>query len=376
MPAAKMAEDLFRKSTNVSDLPNLSMGEIDNIHIFRALNSIKGGRMEVNCLGSFNNVFDFDFNSSHFSLLRNLPSIKKGFVKFIDSNKYQKEAILANCRVRHYIDGRCPIGLVASKIGINNIKPRLFFNVGWSEGWRTKKEIDLLINSEYVSELKILEGSWIIPIREQFRPFAAVSKILEKLIDNGKTRNLAKLIASVSWGKMSSDGGGSLWNPFYAAEILANSRVAITELAMNMKDYLIAFTIDGLLLTKPLPDSVLSNKIGGMKVSRYDNVVSLSDYYRYFPSVVLDNWKPVNDGILIDSLSVSIPYIVKFGGDAKDLGKKMSSIKIPYGSTKRKSPRGLNFMKLQRNQYKLNPPTPEEAIELYFGSKDIVPVGF
>lgn len=348
LPPPKMFERLLAEKTAFNDFPNISTGDIDEKVFLRAWNCFRGGRMESAKLGLCKNVFDYDYNSAYFSVLKDLPSLR--FVKWIDTKEYIKDAYFGFCRCYIDIDDSAPVGPVAVRIDIKNKPARLFYPVCENISWRTKDDIDL-INESGFGRVEILEGSWGILPNEYAKVFYHVSEILEKAIFDIRSRNLAKAMASVCWGKFASVQS-SWFNPIYAAYITSKIRSKVTKMALLMEKDLIAITIDGLALGRELPDkNLISDEIGALKKRDIRNMISLSDVYRYNNDKPSTNWTPNNDGIFINELN----------------------IKVPFGSSKRRSPNNLSFDILSKEQFSLSPPTSEEAVMLYMETKAIVP---
>lgn len=369
MPAGKMAEHILKRKCIASSLPNFAAGDIDEIHLERALNCFRGSRMECSKLGRFSNIFNIDHNAAFLSLVRDLPSISPMFVKWIDSKEYHSDAIMAFCYCRTYISEHSPFGLLATRLDFAGKRTRLFYNVGESEGWRTKDEIDLIRKSG-LGEIEILGGSWAIPVRESPKPFLNMSRVLENSMNNPNTTNVAKMVASILWGKfVSVYPGNTLWNCFYASEVTAKMRTRLSEISLAKEKDVIAFTVDGIDLKK-IPEGIMHNSssIGGVRLSRTDKVLSLTDFYRYDWK---DNksWEIESDSIVIRT-KVTLPYAVKFGGK---IGDDLTVVKIPFGSSKRICPNGLTRNILEQNQFELPPPNEEECVDLFFSKEEFVP---
>lgn len=369
MPAGKMAEHILKRVCIGSLLPNFPSGMIDDIHIDRAFNCFRGSRMECSKLGKFNNVYNVDHNSAFLAIVRDLPAIIPGFVKWVDTKEYCSDAVLGFCYCRTYISEHSPFGLVATRVDFPGRKTRLFYNVGESEGWRTKDEIDLIRKSG-VGEVDIISGSWAIPIRELPRPFAPVAKILEESMNYPNTVSIAKMVASILWGKFASVyPNNSLWNPIYASEVTAKMRTRLSEISLAKERDVIAFTVDGIDI-KNLPDDVVhsSESVGGTRISQTERMLSLTDFYRY-DWKDKKSWELYDDAIVIRT-KVTLPYSLKFGGK---IGDELTVVKIPFGSSKRVCPSGLTAPILEKNQFDLFPPNPEECVDLFFSKDDFVP---
>ena len=347
LPPIKMFERLLLEKTSYWDFPDIISGEIDYNVITRAWNTFRGGRMESARLGMCNNVFDYDLNTAYFSVLRTLPSLR--FVDWIDTKKYVKDAFFGFCRCEVDIADSTPVGLCAIRVQVGKKPIRQYYPSDENESWRTKSEIDLLKKSG-LSDVDIVEGSWGIPKDNAPLAFARVAKILEKALKDQRCFNMAKSMCSVCWGKLASVTS-SFFSPVYASYITSEIRARVTELSLLLEKHLVAITVDGLSVCKQLPANMVSNEIGYLKERKVDKMISLSDYYRYNKDDPPKTWSLIEDGVFIDGLS----------------------LKIPFGSSKRISPKSLSLKVLESNQFILAPPTSEDVVELYMTTKELVP---
>lgn len=356
-PPTKMFERLLLGETNYGDLPDIkaimddsypySLGDINPTVVTRAWNCFRGGRMESAILGACEHVFDYDINSAYFSVLRKLPSLR--CVEWVDTRDYVKEAMFGFCRCEIDIDDNAPVGLCAVKVSTGNRPIRQYYPVGENGSWRLKSEIDLCKESG-LSSIEIIEGSWGILKDSAYMIFDRVSRILEKALKDPRTRNMAHAMASISWGKLASVSS-PFFNPIYASYITGEIRVRTTRLGLMLEKDLVSMSVDGISVCKKLPDEMISDEIGALKVKEIDNLLSVSDYYRYDAKNPPKNWVLEDNGILIKDLNIN----------------------IPFGSSKRKSPKKLSLSVLERNRFKLSPPSSESVMELYFDTKDSIP---
>jgi len=359
-PPGKMATDMMRQLCAMNALPDIGNGEIESLHLERAYNAFKGSRMEAAILGSFNESYNFDMNSSFMSIMKDLPSLKRMFVEWADSPVYQKDAIMGFVYCWVSIPENMPIGINATRLSIGS-DSRMFFNVGETEGWRTKDEIDLIMKYD-LGKVEIIEGSWGFAATEVPTPFAPMAMTVDELRhhENPDVRSLAKTIAAAAWGKFASEyPGNTLWNPMYAAEITAKVRCKLVELALARSKDLIAFTVDGIESQSNFPRCQISTEPGKFKVQHRRSLYSLSDFYRLDPNESY-SWDICDTGVVI-RMSKSIGYVANNGGM---VGDPLDPIIVPFGSSKRPCPRNLTWKDLEHGTIPLKPPTPEECLEL------------
>jgi len=354
----KMAERILRQTTSTSWFPNFSKGDLDETVFYRAYQCFRGGRMEAASLGKYMDAHDYDMVRAYYSILRTLPTIRSGFFKWIDTNEYIEDAFFGFCLCEIDVAEDALIGPVGVRLEVPPRPPRVFFTVGKQLSWRCKSEIDLLL--EYgVAKVKILEGSWGVPSREPYLLFAGASKLMETLMEDPRTQDYAKYISSTSWGKLASMES-SMCNYIYASYITSEVRSVVTRIAMKNADRLIAIAVDGLATSSPIVDETeVTNKIGGLRCDVIGQMVSLADFYRYNPEERKPGWYLSDNGIVIRIKN--------------DPLRGEGEFTIPFGSTKRQNPEGLNLDMLMSGQYMLPPPTPEDAIELYFTDRDTFP---
>jgi len=349
---SRMIEDLILAKTNYLAFPDLASGEIDYTVLDRAYNCLKGGRMECAILGMCPTVFDYDLKSAYFTILRDLPSVRSGFIEWVDSKEYIKDALFGFCRCYVCVDDEVSLGPVGVRLSMGDKQPRLFYPIGDIECWMTKDEIDMVIRSD-TADVEILEGSWGVPKRESPKIFGGVSSVIDKLIDDPRSRNVAKYMASVGWGKFAYQKS-PLFNPIYAAHVPASVRARVTEIGLSLGESLIAITIDGVVSTSPVDDKFLSD--GSFRCDlNGETMVSLTDFFR-LASNKGGNWEVDEDGVILWT------HPMMFTG---------GRIKIPFGSTKRVGPSNLHIRDLMNNQFVLKPPSDEEAIELFLSTQEI-----
>lgn len=354
----KMAERILRQTTSTIMFPDFSNGDIPEEVIYRAYQCFRGGRMEAASLGKFMDAYDYDMIRAYYSVLRTLPSIRSGFFDWIDSKEYIDGAFFGFCLCEIDVPDNAPIGPVGVRIEVSPRPPRTFFPTGKQISWRTKTEIDMLLQYN-LAKVKILEGSWGVPKRELYLLFSGAAKIIEALMNDDRSKNYAKYISSTSWGKLASPES-TLCNYIYASYITSEVRCATTKLAIPNSEHLIALAVDGLSLDKEIKDSkFVSNNIGGLRCNIIGQMLSLADFYRYNPEEKKPGWHLGDEGIVIRVKST--PF------------RSEGEFIIPFGSTKRLNPENLNLDMLMEGQFKLRPPTPEEVVEIYFTEEDKFP---
>jgi hypothetical protein len=146
----------------------------------------------------------------------------------------------------------------------------------------------------------------------------------------------------------------------------------VLRLTLAQERDVVAVTADGLAATKELMVTV-SPAIGDMKVANREIFVSLSDLYRYVPGKDA-TWDIDDDGIVLPEKKAGLLYALRYGNGTGDaIGKPLARQKIPFGSSRRRSPVQLRFMDLDAGYIELDPPDVEDVAEMMcFGEGAIV----
>lgn len=354
--APKMAQTFFHSNLR-GFIPSLE--ELDRKHWERASYATKGGRMESSRLGEFNKVYDYDMVSAYGSMLRELPCISPYYMKWFSARKYHPEADMAFCLCEVNIPSSFADGFAPFRMDIGNV----FFPYGKFGTWLAKPEIDVLLTLGI--EVKIREGSFGI-ITKDFRPF---EKIVDGMWDLRKTPScykVAKRMLSMGWGKFLSEYGSgkvsSLWNPIYAAHITSMARARLLELTRLVGDSLVVFSIDGFSSKRPLPEHLLSEDLGGMKLHYIGPMISYTDFFRDIGQK--KSWEITDDGVYFEGAG----YVSIFGMKVfryEDICKPIQVSRcVPFGSTKRGC-KDLKLKDILNNEIRLNPPSVKEMRDIY-----------
>lgn len=333
--------------------------DVYNLEVEDNNNYFAEGILVHNCkIGEFKNVYDYDMVSAYGSLLKDLPCISPYYMKWFSSKQYHPEADMAFCLCEINMpllsDGFAPF-----RMDVGNV----FFPYGKFGTWLAKPEIDALLSLGI--EIKIREGSFGKIIKD-FRPFEKITDDLWKLRNYPSCYRVAKGMLSKGWGKFLSEYGGgkvsSLWNPIYAAHITSMARARLLELTRLVGDSLVVFSIDGFSSKKPLPENLLSDELGGMKLHYTGNMISYTDFFRDIGQK--KSWEITDDGVYFEGSG----YVSIFGMKVfryEDICKPIQVSRcIPFGSTKRGG-QDLKLKDILNNEIKLSPPSVREVKDLY-----------
>jgi len=367
MPPGQMAGDLLRRKVYWGSLPDIR--RIDYKHIYRAYQCIKPPVLEACSLGKPDDVVrDYDINWAFSSVLKDLPSFNQRLVRFVESDQYQKDAIDGYLYCEFYIRPEAEIGPLCIRIGLSRENYRCFNPVGSITGFATKREIDMIRDLD-IGRVKILQGTWIIPIFDQLPyPFKEAVGVLQSMYKIPELRRFVKSMSPILWGKLASSWGSTLFNPFYAASIGSVVRERVLRLTLQQNRNIVAVTADGLVATSDLPVMV-SSTIGDMKMAKREVFISLSDLYRYMPDKNT-TWTVEDDGIVLPEKKMGLMYVLHYGREASDIGNALPQQKIPFGSSRRCSPPGLRLVDLERGRIELDPPDEEAVANMVFIQND------
>lgn len=349
----KMAEQVIRKNVLMSNIPNLSKGDIPENVIQASVNCFRGGRMEAISLGTFDQVVDYDVVRAYFSVLKRLPSLNPGFVEWRESKEFIEEALFGFCQCRIKTPEEMKLGPLAVRFAVGTKPHKTYYPTGEHISWRTKREIELIRNTG-IGDVEILYGVWCIEKRQTPKPFKGAAKIIEKLMNDPRSSSFARYMSSTSWGKFASLMS-CLYNPVYAGFTTSEIRCLTTEKALTSVHDIIAISVDGLSSVAPILSIKSNNEIGGFREEIIDQMLSVADFYRYTGEGKV--------GWSLDDKGVKIKTRTPTGAE--------SEINVPYGSSKRMTPSNLSLRVLSQNQFKLNAPSPEDVVELYFSKNGL-----
>ena len=354
--APKMAQNFFHSNLR-GFIPSLE--ELDRKHWERASYATKGGRMEAGKIGEFKNVYDYDMVSAYGSLLKDLPCISPYYMKWFSSRQYHPEADMAFCL--------CEVNMPLSEDGFAPFRMdfgNVFFPYGKFGTWLAKPEIDTLLMLGI--DVKIREGSFGKIIKD-FRPFERITENLWELKNYPSCYKVAKGMLSKGWGKFLSvyDNGkvSSLWNPIYAAHITSMARARLLELTRLIgENNLVVFSIDGFSSKRPLPESLLSDDLGGLKLHYTGAMTSYTDFFRDIGQK--KSWEITDDGVYFEGSG----YVSIFGMKVfryEDICKPIQVSRcVPFGSTKRGG-QDLKLKDILNNEIRLNPPHVKDVRDMY-----------
>jgi len=260
-------------SKKVIDLPVTQI--LPNSVLNYAFNSYSGGRFEIIEKGNVGLCSLYDIKSAYPYYIRNLLDITKGKWKFVKS-------LNENADYGYY--------LVKVSVKYNTISPistyakdyTLVYPIMDCYKYMTKAE---LLNYEKYIDYEIIDG-WEFYAKEYVYPFREFIDTLFALKNKTDKKDfkysLFKILMNGEYGlfyeKIKQKDGtykaGELFNPIYATEITANTKIQIFNLAQKDINNLVGFATDSVLF-KGKPDIKTGNNLGEWDLENQDDTLVL-----------------------------------------------------------------------------------------------------
>lgn len=281
--AASLSFQYFKKHAGIIDVYDLYRLQPE-VLLF-AHEAYQGGKFEVTKRGTFDHAYEYDIVSAYPYEMYNLIDIRE--CNYIQSKKIVPDAPYAflRCRIKH-IDHTVPS---CHGILLNGVR---VYPVGIYHATLTLNEYLYLTKNNI--DVTILDGWHIIPtrrnhpyqkaidylfkIKDTYRKTDKMLYMITKIMMNGLYGRMANLnqkyeskedypnLKPDKYGEVSVYDAGSAWNPIYSSMITANTRISVCRLQQRLQDACIATHTDSVITTVPLPDFMLSDALGGLKL--------------------------------------------------------------------------------------------------------------
>lgn len=245
----------------------------------------QGGKFECTKRGAFTG-FEYDIVSAYPYEMSNLLDIRNA--DYIHTKKEIAEADYAYLRVRidHHDHSVPPChGLLLDGVRV--------YAVGSYHCTITLAEYRYL--QEMKIPVEIIDGWWIIA-NSTIHPYRPTIEYLFSVKDKYKGKDamlysICKLMMNSYYGRMANLNeehvkenpydqpappdrhgeytkwvAGAGWNPIYSSVITANTRIAVSRLQHYLGPHCLAVHTDSVITDAPLPDSMLSKKLGGLSL--------------------------------------------------------------------------------------------------------------
>lgn len=235
--------------------------------------TISGAFISVFKRGYFPNCFVYDINSSYPKRISQLPNLDKGSF-FTDDEVPSQDYHMGWMHVIITINST-DIGSYHPCIPILRPRASNHYPIGRLDTWITLDEYRLFAKYYYI---EVIEGLYWVPDRLEYPFKDHVLKCYNrrKIEPEGMIRHFLKFVLNGLYGKtlqkvkvIDPDDPlygyyhtGPMFNPFYASYILAQSRLAVFNLLLQIPDdQIIACFTDSVICTQPL-DIPLSKELG------------------------------------------------------------------------------------------------------------------
>lgn len=237
-----------------------TINDIDENVLRYAYNTYSGGRFEICKRGYFDHVYTYDIKSAYPFQMTQLIDINQG--KWFETKEFKEDAFYGyyKCNIIYYNKVISPFMLRDTNV---NCYPNGAYTI-----MLTQNEILFVLKNFPTCEIEIIDGyvfypsKLIYPLRQ---------KILELYYWKNReqdeaTKYMVKIILNSLYGKFIQKVGGktgSLFNPIWATEITANTRLDLLEFVLNNtknnRDYnlnhLIGFSTDSVHSTVALGET-------------------------------------------------------------------------------------------------------------------------
>lgn len=264
-----------------------------------ALKCYQGGRFEVFKRGYFDDTWRFDIKSAYPDEIRNLPSTDNGYWKY--GNEFDDDSIYGIYKCKLYIPPeKCYVS--PAKYQLKN--GLLCYPIGeFKTIYLCKDEYKYFVDEQHDIKIETCAQYFVKDIEY---PFLFIEDLYNKRVNMKKVNDPAELIVKIMmngfYGKLIqlninkcvtdnySDvpevgrllnvdidtqhklqytyikyKSGLLFNPIYANEITARTRVKLMKTIKRKEKHVIAFATDSITTSKPL-DLPFSNKLGDWSI--------------------------------------------------------------------------------------------------------------
>lgn len=273
---ASICKEFVRKSCkvpNVLDLPPNALRY--------AFNSYSGGRFEVLRKGKIGNATLYDINSAYPHTIRNLIDVTQGKWKRIKNLHERADYGYYLVKVLTRYNKISPIAIP--------LKNRVIcYPLIECATYMTKNEI---LNYEPLIEYEVIDG-WEFYADKYIYPFRnyidQIFKLKQATHDEHYEYKLYKILMNSLYGcfyekapmKNGSRYAGKLFNPIYATEITADTRINLVKTSMPYINDVVAHATDSILF-KGDPEITTSDKLGGWSLQASGKAIVLrSGFYQ------------------------------------------------------------------------------------------------
>jgi DNA polymerase elongation subunit (family B) len=281
-----ISQEYFLYKCFIPTINHFLQNEVTKDILRHAYYAYSGGRFELLRRGYFKDVYLYDLKSAYPSEISKLIDYSKGiWVKTKNPENYIKGFWYCNIEFFHDL-----ISPFMQKISGLNVYP-----IGKFKQYLTKNEIEFILKNFKEVNIDPLSGYGFVPRQDlngvpylPYMPFGLmeyVYRLKEEAVTEEK-RNAQKIIANSLYGKFIQTVGGhtgKLFNPLWASEITANTRLKLLEVALtnNNLKHVIGFSTDSIFIDKPIQDKFIGSKMGEweLKFQGWNGIFLMTDIY-------------------------------------------------------------------------------------------------
>lgn len=240
--------------------------------------SYAGGRFECFKRGQFDEAYKYDLTSAYPAVIATLPNLDKG--KWVREQKldYDADLIFAHVRAKTFDNYVQPLHVKQNGLV-------MFPEIGEHNRVVTKSELEVMRDYE-LAEIEV-QDAWHFYAESSDKPFATVRDMYEeraKLRKAGDKRQIVlKVVMNSLYGKFIQitpeiipdvvNKVGPLFVPAYAAEITAQTRVALLRTILEKELEPIAFFTDAIITEDKM--SVPRKTLGSWDLEKKGELVLL-----------------------------------------------------------------------------------------------------
>ena len=228
-----------------------------------ACDAYEGGKFEITARGHFGHGFEYDLSSAYPYEIANLVDLTNSRIMF--SNRYQKFAVYGfiRCRIHNPKGLHLPCGIMEDK---------RIYPAGTYYLTITKKEYEYITSIGV--DVTILKAVWVFVERRQKLYYEEIMYLYRlKSESKGKDKMaylLYKILQNSFYGKFCQviednekqliTGAG--WNPIYAAEITANTRIKVARKQNELQENCLGVHTDSIITLCPIPAEQITGALG------------------------------------------------------------------------------------------------------------------
>lgn len=279
---ASLVEEAVLSSAYFPDITSFPSGVVEYAYY-----SYEGGWMECFKKGYAKRLYDYDITSAYPYQMSRLPDLADA------SFVYRK-----SCSDLSGVGWvRCTVTITAPVSPIVYRSNRNYTPMGEWDRYLSLDRARFIVEKK-LGRVKVHDGWYLTTdLRTRRRLFAPLVWHLFRQREKARLKHLPKMLSVALYGKFAQcdeDGNtGALFMPLYADMITSGTRLQVAEYALMNPQGLCAVSADGLVFDSPLPSSVLSNGMGGLRLSYCsEGVVVGTNVCTIKGKQVFGDWRP------------------------------------------------------------------------------------